>query len=279
MPTLRLIKNNNKGSILVAVMVISGLIAFLIPSLYLMQQQAALNQSKRGDFEKYYAMVMAFKAEVEDPNNCHNIFGGTKLPGASKGKLKGLTLNWKYLNSEDNVAKNWVVPGSNIKISDVEILRTAGNLSVHEMKVGGSFKKFNLVPFRVYIYPRNLAVNLGNSKTLAPNPPELIRPMNRPELTIKLLANVDSTGAIYNCFGFESTASICQAVGGVYNHLGPIDLKCQPDTSCFPGNPAITHDAAECTSQGSVIHYTATDIGENDSGKTFYMCSLCKGDL
>ena len=76
----------------------------------------------------------------------------------------------------------------------------------------------------------------------------------------------------------ESFASVCQAMGA-FNHLGPADLKCQPDKMCFTGNPSLVQSPSLCTSQGGSVPYRAQEIGKNTSGVTEYLCTLCREDL
>lgn len=275
--TMSVIKNQ-RGSVLLVVFTASVVIAALMPSMYFLILSSAKNQVKRGDAEAYVAMIQALRTQIEDPLQCHLIMGGLTVPGSFQARLTNLSLPWTYGGSSSTVlARGWKVPNTMLTVQDVVLLRSGASGGTSEIKTGGSLVTYTTVPLRLYVYPKEMALNFADQASGDTNPPELLRPMIRKELMIRFLANVDASGKIYNCFGQQTFAGACQAAGGAYNHLGPVDMKCQPDKVCFTGSMGLTNNPGVCASASS-IPYKPMKIG-NELINPLYICQLCSRDL
>lgn len=271
---------NSRGSALLSVFIVAVVLAALMPSMYFLMLNSATNQVKRGDVEDFTFMIQALRSQLEDPFQCYKLLGGRTVPAVYKGRVNNLSLSWQYSTSKSAVlAKGWKVPGAEITIEDVVLVRSGivpppGNTV--KIKTGGSLLNYTTVPLRVYVYPKEIGLNFADDTSASPESPELLSPMIRRELMIRILANVDSSGKIYNCFGHQSFAGACQAAGGAYNHLGPDDLKCQPNVICFTGNLGVVTDPNRCNTVGS-IPYKAVKLSHGTT--PLYLCQLCAKDL
>lgn len=279
---------NQRGSILLVVFTVSVVVAVLMTSMYFLMLDSALRQSRRGDGEAYAAMLYSLKAQVEDPSQCPKIFQGVSVPSSFRGKVNNLKLPWVYGNDPNRpkdyknppeIQKGWKIPKTRLTVKDVILLRSGGNAGTVNIKTGKNLVEYKTVPLRLYIELEEFGLNMADEDPSRADPeaPELLTPMVRRDLMIRFLANVDSSGKIYNCFGFESSAAACQALGAAYNHRGPALFKCQPDKQCFAGKQGLVSDKSDCKT-GMPVPYKSLEMGLVD-GKKVYTCTLCREDL
>lgn len=293
---------NQKGSILLLVMVISVVMALIISHLYTTIEQSRRGQASRSDIEAYHHFIYALKAQLEDPLSCHALLGGVVLPAGPSGRIRNLTLPWTFQGSVPPFRPGSVIPNTRLTIEDIQILRTGAPVRMRDplpsplpsprppatftervvsIVNGASVRPHSILPIRVLVPISGAVINLGLDDTKPIVPPENIPPMKRDDLMIQLYANVDVNRRIYNCYGHESFAYACQTMGGAFNHRGPSDLKCQPDLNCFTGNPSLVKNPAACRSQGTApFNYKAVRMGAMGAlGDPLYICQLCRQDL
>lgn len=273
---------NQRGSMLLIVVTAGVLLAFVSTSLMYMLSESAVSGGKRSDHEAYLAMVASLRSQLEDPLQCYSIMGGIQAPVNLKNKKSGLTLNWTYGGSTDSFKNGWRIPGSKLTIKDIsiqnsgmlQVKNSAGDTQIRtvRIKTGDALRNYRTVALRVHVEPKELTVSFREDPAGAAEPPEAISRMARRENEIRILANIDSSNKIYNCFGFESMGAICQLSGGAFNHLGPANMRCQPDLRCFTAGAVSATDA--CPSP-----YKAFQIGLDKDGNKKYMCRLCREDL
>lgn len=295
---------NQHGSVLLVVFTISVVIAFMLPSLYFMMLKSATSQGRRGEVESYEFMVRALKSQLEDPLTCYKLLGGKKVPADKKIGFKdgnhNQVIDWEYgfyldknqkkVYEKGPLKKGWKIPSTNVHIKDVVLVRSGdvvreestdsnkkGAIDYVRIHTSKGERRFATVPIRVYVTTEELSINIGDRQTGDPEYPEEMRPMIRRDIMIRLLANINENDVIYNCFGFESYGAVCQNMGAAYNHLGPVDLKCQPDEICFTGKVGLVTNPDKCENLAS-IPYRALLIGKHN-GKNQYICTLCRQDL
>lgn len=283
---------NQRGSVLLMVFTVSVVFAFMLPSIYFLILNSVSSQARRGDLEAYEMFIQSVRTTLEDPLSCHDYLGGVGVPTAV-GHKRGLDIPRIKMTYGDTEARKqghlkpgWRLPGTNLEIRNIRIVRSGPNSGDVRIKTSRGLNDYKMAPFRIFIYMidhtmkknKELSVNLRESPTAPLVAPEILRPLMRKGLMIRLFANLNDSEKIFNCFGFESFAAACQNMGGAYNHLHKSpDLKCQPDKQCFTGRGGLVSNPNACGRLGS-IPYRAQFMGVVD-GKKVYTCTLCREDL
>lgn len=283
---------NERGSLLLIVFTVAVVFGLVSLSLMSMMSSSKVNEVRRSDYEAYTGMLASLRSQVEDPLQCYHILGGLKAPTTLKALQKNLVLKWNYGDDEwynnktNSTTKNLMagvrIPYTKVEVEDVYFMNS-GALKVKNkngvsssrlvnIKTGASLQKYRTVALRLHVSLKGMGVGFITDADADAEPPESIGRLVRRENEIRVLANIDTTGKIYNCFGFQSSAAICQMAGGAFNHLGPADLRCQPDLRCFTTG-ALRLDTA-CPSP-----YKAFQVGLTKKGVKQFMCRLCREDL
>lgn len=275
---------NQKGSILLMTLGLLTLMALILPILLMKVIDSSKHQSQRREVEEFVAMMASLRAQLENPLTCHTLLGGETAPASYNTFVSDVRIPWRYNGSPaaPQMGRDWKLPNTKVVIDDIKIYKSNNSIGETRIKVKGKpDRDYDQIPIRVYVYPKNLSLNYSNMAAGPGNTvkPEAVPGMKRRELMIRLIANVDQvTGRIYNCFGFESFAAACQAIGGAYNHTGPFDLKCQPDKNCFSSNLGLVTNPLKCAMVTSTIPYVPRAMGNFD-GQMNYICRLCREDL
>ncbi len=276
------------------VMAISMVMAIVVSFLYTTIQHSRKGQLSRSDVETYHHFIYALKSQLEDPLSCHRLLGGRQIPLNVSDEIGNISLPFSFQSVAGPFQRGSVIPNSKLVIEDIQIQRSGDVMQMRDPLInfapfryidrtvsivnGASVTPYTTVPIRILVPISGISLNLELNTAIPPKPPEAISPMKRDDLMIQILANVDASRRIYNCFGLESFAAACQTKGGAFNHLGPWDLKCQPDINCFTGNPSLVSNPAQCASQGtSPYNYKAITVGQ--MGTPMFVCNLCRQDL
>ena len=262
---MRRIAGDQRGLALAKVLVLAALLALILPVGMVILQNAFERQKVRSTQERYVAMVMSLRRQLEDPISCVSVLGGLVIPSGLNDRVP-VTINWKFTDEDPS-----------LELERVEIRRTGGVFNDVRLKNAGVSTTYQTVPIRIYAIPARVNINLSDAPGGVVEPPEQFPFMIRSELMIRLNANVDGSNRIVSCFGANSAAAACEAMGGGYNVAGPANLRCQPDKICFTGIAGLVTDPAGCLTFG--IPYRARSVGKNVSGQTEYLCSLCHNDL
>lgn len=269
---------SQRGALLLYQLVLVILPAVLIPVLYTLLSHSYNRQSARTSQERYVHMLLSLKRQLEDALICSRLMQGKVVPLTQNGE-QDITLNWSYAGTNGPFGIGWESKDKLIKVKRL-YLRTTGQ-QFHQPRLvrtpGASSETLTSIPLRVYLQVEQTALNLKDSETASPELPETVPPGIRPDLTISLHANLNSTGQIVTCYGAHSAAATCQAIGGTYNPDGPPELRCQPDQLCFSGHTGLVANAADCPSQP--VQYRSIPVGKNSAGVLNYMCVLCHEDL
>ncbi len=277
MPAMSVVRNQ-RGSVLLVVFTVAVVLAAVMPSMYYLILSSSKSQVKRGDMEAYVAMIHSLRSQLEDPLQCHQMLGGMTVPTSYGARINNVVIPWRYSTStETHLKRGWKVPGTVFTISDVVMVRSGASGGTVGLKTPAGKFEHTVVPLRVYVYPKEVGLNFADQSSGTPDAPELLRPMIRRDLMIRVLANVGPDGRIFNCFGQQSIAGACQANGGGYNHLGPADMKCQPWDTCFTAKVGVTTDPNQCALASS-IPFKALQITQ-PGFFTKYICQLCFRDL
>jgi hypothetical protein len=284
---MQLNNKNQNGSALILLLCAVALLGLLLSSILSINEQSISRQSQRADLEAYNQMLYSLKSQLNDPLSCFRILGGSRVPNGRFGVDDNFSLNWQYQGSVGLVRTGWQIPNSRLRVANVRLQRSGDSVTNSRGTVrimDGVSRNYTMIPLRIFVYLENIHVNFDVApQTSATGQPiyamyEDLYPLRKPDLMLRVLANIDNTNTIRNCFGFESFAGVCQLKGGSFRENAAGDFKCQPDRFCFMGNPVIVNDPTRCTSQTvGAYRYRADQIG--DIVNPIYMCNLCHSDL
>lgn len=270
-------RSTEKGSALMMVMAVVALVAIITPIGYSYIHHAVNRQSDRSLRERYMEMVMSLRGELRDPYGCPTLLSGIIMPPTMTAD-KQVKLNWHYAGSTKPFGAGWSSAEGALKVRDVRLRRTGNAFNTVRIVYGGVDHTLSTIPFRVYVDPANLSINLSDDPSMPTDSPEMVPEQRNKNLMIQLHANVDSTGRIFSCFGANSAAAACEAIGGAFYWAGPVDLRCQPDRICLSGYQGLVKNPDDCQPAGR-YPFKARSIGRNLAGQTEYICSLCHDDL
>ena len=267
---------NQKGSVIVMVLIVSGVMAVTALALMGLITNAEKYNANRRKEEELMEIVRSVSLRINDPIDCTRLLGGQAFKNALAASEQPIVINTSF-GSETNVPSNFIKAGKvykdGLKIKKVTIQAiTAPGIGI---PINGDMRlAYSTVP----IAPSSDA---GTTKYYAEvkfYTDSIPWKAKLEEKKIKLYLKVlNKTQTVWECHGTGSPAESCEVVTqGTYNPNMPTGMepfRCNPDKICFSSKGPVNglYTTPSCPTPALYKSQYIGSIG----GSPRYICNWC----
>ncbi len=258
------------------VLVAVALVALALSAMYSVVNNAQRSQTERLRRELFLKLIATVRTNLEDPLVCRTILGGIAVPSVTAPLSmdpSSTTLGYADISipvafgSPAPITAGWKSATSpQVTLSKVRI-RRLGN-AIQQVQLDKAVPPYSTFPVRIYLIPTGMALNFNDLS--ASSTPVF------PEYSIDLRANVTLADMkVKTCFGKDSVAAACEAVGGAFDPDDPNpDTRCNPDKRCFQSQLGTVTSPALCPAPFALPLWIGALGGNN-----IYLCSWCNNGV